>query len=122
VDPDPGERKHDSHQMSVASDQIYDAYALRAQSVFEDVGTRVANFGFLPVTWVYDSWGFFGAGVGTGSQGMQHFGGWDLVNNGAAEAGLGKIMLELGVPGLFVMAWLGYSMLRYVNRILDHVV
>jgi hypothetical protein len=122
VEAEPGERKYDSHHLTVASDQIYEAYALRARSVFEDVGTRVAEFGFQPVTWVYDSWGFLGAGLGTGSQGVQHFGGDELINRGAAEAGLGKITLELGIPGVLIFAWLAYAMVRYVNRTLDHLV
>jgi len=120
IDADPGERKYASHRLSVASDALYEAYTLRAQSVFEDVGERVANFGFVPVTWAYDQWGFFGAGVGAGSQGTQHFVG-DMINRGAAEGGLGKIMLELGIPGLVLVAWLGYAMLRYVNQILEYL-
>jgi hypothetical protein len=120
VDADPGERNYASHHLTVASDELYDAYMLRARSVFEDIGDRVANFGFVPVTWAYDQWGFFGAGVGAGSQGIQHFVG-DMINRGAAEGGLGKIMLELGVPGLIVIAWLAFAILGYVNETLDYL-
>jgi hypothetical protein len=120
VDSDSGERKYDSHRMTVASDAVYEAYTLRSQSVFEDVGDRVATFGFAPITWAYDQWGFFGAGVGAGSQGTQHYVG-DMINRGAAEGGLGKIMLELGVPGLVLIAWLSYAILHYVNQTLNYV-
>jgi hypothetical protein len=121
VDADPGERVYASHRLAVDSDDVFVAYALRARSVIEDVGDRVSGFGIRPVAWAYDQWGFFGAGVGAGSQGTQHFGGWELVNGGAAEGGLGKIMLELGVPGLVVVVWLGTAMVRYVGRTLDYV-
>jgi hypothetical protein len=36
------------------------------------------------------------------------------VNAGAAEGGLGKITLELGIPGLFLIGWIGFLFLRYV--------
>jgi hypothetical protein len=120
--PDPGERVYASHQLTVASDQIYEAYALRARSVFEDVGDRVVGLGFQPVAWTYDTWGMFGAGLGAGSQGTQHFGGDALVNRGAAETGLGKIVFELGIPGLGVVAWLLFAMVRYIGRTLDYLV
>jgi hypothetical protein len=121
VAPDPGERVYGSHQLTVASDDVYSAYTLRARSVFEDVGDRVSGFGIQPVFWAYDQWGFFGAGLGAGSQGTQQFGTSELVNNGAAEGGLGKIMLELGVPGLVVIAWLAFAMVRYIGRTLDYL-
>lgn len=121
VDADPGERVYGSHRLVVASDDVFEAYALRARSVVEDVGERVSGFGIQPVAWAYDQWGFFGAGIGAGSQGTQHFGGWELVNGGAAEGGLGKVMLELGVPGLVVVVWLGLAMVRYIGRTLDYV-
>ena len=37
---------------------------------------------------------------------------------GAAEGGLGKITLELGIPGLFVMGWLAISVFRQLWRIM----
>ena len=71
--------------------------------------------------WAYDQWGFWGAGVGTGSQGAYYFGAWDLVNGGAAEGGVGKVALELGFPGLSVVAWFAYALVRYLGRILDYL-
>lgn len=53
--------------------------------------------------------GWFGSGAGSGSQGAQHFGaGADLVGI-AAEGGVGKIVAELGVPGLMFVIWLGLA-------------
>ena len=36
----------------------------------------------------------------------------------AAEGGLGKITLELGIPGLFVMGWCAILFIRYLWRII----
>jgi hypothetical protein len=65
--------------------------------------------------WAYESFGLFGAGLGTGTQGAQHFG---AVDTGAAEGRLGKITVELGIPGLFVMGWLAILLLRHLWRIM----
>ena len=45
-----------------------------------------------------------------------------MLNRGAAEGGLGKLTLELGVPGLLVVSWLGYAMARYVSSTLEYLV
>jgi O-antigen ligase len=68
--------------------------------------------------WTYDKYGLFGAGLGTGTQGTQHFGGGGAVGSGAAEGGLGKITLELGIPGLFVMGWIAIVIFRYLWQIM----
>jgi hypothetical protein len=67
--------------------------------------------------WAYDSFGLFGAGLGAGTQGTQHFGGGGALA-GAAEGGLGKITLELGVPGLFVIGWIAIWIFRYLWQIM----
>jgi hypothetical protein len=63
--------------------------------------------------------GFFGSGAGIGSQGAQHFGGGVSRVGGAAEGGLGKVLAELGVPGLALFLWLLIALLRYLKWILD---
>jgi hypothetical protein len=93
----------------------YSAYIRRSQDVFQAVGSRFVELGIAPVMWAYGSYGFFGAGLGVGTQGTQHFGGG---GEGAAEGGLGKITLELGVPGLFIMGWVAISLVRYLWRIM----
>ena len=95
----------------------YDVYVGRAKTVFEDIPSRVVELGIAPVKWAYDSFGFFGAGLGVGTQGTQYFGGGGAIA-GAAEGGLGKITLELGIPGLFVIAWLAISILRHLWQIM----
>jgi hypothetical protein len=84
----------------------YSVYVERSKSVFEDVPTRFVELGIAPVMWAYDTFGLFGGGLGVGSQGTQYFGG-GIIGAGAAEGGLGKITIELGIPGLFVTGWLG---------------
>lgn len=76
----------------------------------------VGEFGFI----VADN-GVLGAGAGTGSQGAQHFGGGAALVGTAAEGGLGKVLAELGIPGLVLLVWLAVALARYVWRILLHV-
>lgn len=121
VQSDPGDRNFRSHELSVAPDQIYQAYALRTRSVVEDIPDRISQLGLQPVKWVVDQYGWFGAGLGTGSQGAQHFGADEALDRGAAEGGLGKLTLELGVPGLLVAVWLAFAMARYVWRVLGYL-
>jgi hypothetical protein len=95
----------------------YALYVERSQSVFRDVPSRFVELGIAPVMWAYDSFGLFGAGLGIGTQGSQHFGAEAGVA-AAAEGGLGKITVELGIPGLFVMGWLAIVLLRHVWQIM----
>jgi len=47
--------------------------------------------------------GWLGAGAGTGSQGAQYFGGGSQLVGYSAEGGLGKVVAELGIPGLLLL-------------------
>ncbi len=96
----------------------YDIYVQRSQSVFKDVPDRITGLGLAPITWAYNRYGLLGAGLGVGSQGTQYFGG---VEQGAAEGGLGKIWVELGAPGLLIVAWLGWALARHLWSILKLV-
>lgn len=62
--------------------------------------------------------GFFGSGAGTGSQGAQHFGGGVALVGGAAEGGIGKLVAELGIPGLAVSILLLYALARSFRELL----
>jgi hypothetical protein len=99
------------------TDTSYTRYVDHTQNAFESVPSRFVELGIAPVMWAYDSFGLFGAGLGVGSQGTQHFGGGGGIA-GAAEGGLGKITLELGIPGLFLMGWIAISVFRYLWRTL----
>lgn len=92
-------------------------YLGRGTSVFEAAPERLSGVGFDALKWVYREDGFFGSGAGTGAQGAQYFGGGVSLVGGAAEGGLGRVMAELGVPGLLLMLWVGIATGRYVWRI-----
>jgi len=95
----------------------FSIYVERSQGAFRDVPSRFVELGIAPVMWAYEGFGLFGAGLGTGTQGAQHFGAEAAVA-GVAEGGLGKITLELGIPGLFVMGWFAISLFRHIWRIM----
>jgi len=96
----------------------YSFYVQRSEGAFQDVPSRFVELGIAPIMWAYDSFGVFGAGLGAGTQGTQHFGGGGDIA-AAAEGGLGKITLELGIPGLFVMGWFAILLFRYLWRIMQ---
>jgi hypothetical protein len=95
----------------------YDLYVLRTRSVFGDIPGRFVELGVAPITWAYNYFGLLGGGAGIGSQGVQHLAEFES-HIGAAEGGLGKIMLELGLPGLVVIAVLGWTLYRHCWRLL----
>jgi hypothetical protein len=95
----------------------YSRYLARTESVFEDVPSRIVELGLAPIMWAYDTYGLLGAGLGAGTQGTQYFGGGTAdTGAAAAEGGLGKITLELGLPGLFVTGWLALSLFQLFWR------
>ena len=79
-------------------------YLSRSSGVFGDIQERFTGLGIAPVSWAYTRTGFFGAGVGVGTQGVQHLGNFSSLVGGAAEGGLGRLMVELGAPGLVLIA------------------
>ena len=115
MNPDQGDGTYASQRVSQETENVFGKYSKRAQTVFEDVPRRVMGSdpacvlgGFRPC--------LVGAGLGVGSQGAQHFG---VEASGATEGGLGKITVELGVPGLLVVSWLMFASIRYIWRVLS---
>ena len=113
--PDQGDGSYASERVARSERTGFSKYSERAQTVFQEVPKRVVDLGVMPVSWAIESNGWLGAGLGVGSQGAQHFG---AQTNGAAEGGLGKLTVELGVPGLIVAGWLLVAFARYVWRVL----
>jgi hypothetical protein len=109
------ELTEEDRQSTRPQDVSYSIYVERARGVFGDAPARLVELGLAPVMWAYEEFGLFGIGLGTGTQGTQHFGGESMA---AAEGGLGKIMTELGIPGLLLMAWLGAAIFRHLWRIM----
>ena len=68
--PDAGES--DTKYLRLDPGERYEHYTARSQSVFEDVPKRFDDLGLQPVIWAVNGFGLFGAGLGTGSQGVQH--------------------------------------------------
>lgn len=92
--------------MKVENAQRLEGYALRGQSVFADLPKRVNNVGWQPLVWSVDTFGWLGAGLGSGSQGTNEIVEAHNIDRWGAEGGLGKIAMELGIPGLLVVVWL----------------
>ncbi len=112
VDPDPSDR-FDSSTYQLAPGERYKGYAVRGSTVFEDAPQRFAQLGVGPISYIVQRAGWLGAGVGTASQGVTIAEAAEL-NRGAAEGGIGKVTMELGVPGLLLVAWLAWALVRYV--------
>ena len=91
-------------------------YVERTKTVFEDAPERLRALGLGSISWALQRYGPLGGGAGIASQGAQHFGGG---GSGAGEGGLGKITAELGLPGLFLVGWIGLALVRYVRLVVS---
>lgn len=105
-----------------------DPYMTRGGTVFGDVWERFERLGLASVGWALAQAGPWGVGAGAVSQGTQYFGGASWAIRGAAEGGLGKIIVELGVIGLLLIVLAGIRVahsvrqsVRVVVRSGDHV-
>jgi hypothetical protein len=109
---------------NLRSNEHSSAYAVGAETTREEVSQRLEGGMFLTI----DQFGILGAGLGTATQGVYHV----LQNNHAVvnpydpppnlpstwqEGGLGKLAIELGVPGLVTAAFLIFAALRTMLRI-----
>ena len=90
-------------------------YFARGASVYTDASSRFIDLGLGPLTWAYNRVGLFGGGLGIASQGSHLFN-LSGIAGGAGEGGLGKVMAELGLPGLVAIAWLMSSIAVYLNK------
>jgi hypothetical protein len=99
----------------------FDVYLERSATVFSEAEDRFAKLGLGSMGWALTQYGFFGGGVGVASQGGQHFGGGSDRFGGAGEGGLGKIVAELGVPGLALVVWIIGAILVYLRRLVLQV-
>ncbi len=118
ITPDPGDFKYAVQTSSYSSENNANIITDRTQTVFAEVPARIKKLGVEPISWAITEAGWLGAGLGVGSQGAQHFG---AKGSGAAEGGLGKLTLELGVPGLLLFVWLFAVFARYIWRLLSYL-
>jgi hypothetical protein len=93
-------------------------YAERGDSVYGDAWERFYTLGLGSMVNAIEAVGFFGHGAGVVSQGGQYFG-VDEELAGAGEGGLGKIVVELGVPGLIVLTWIMFVVGRAIRELLS---
>jgi hypothetical protein len=96
-------------------------YAIRGQSGFSNLPERLDELGVRPVLWSIDHFGWLGAGLGTGTQGAQAVVEQHNIYRGAAEGGLGKITMELGVPGLLIVGWFFVALWKHIRGKLVHL-
>jgi hypothetical protein len=106
-----------STQLTRESESRWNPYIERGLSVVGDAPERLNQMIGDQLYWVVLENGFFGKGAGTGAQGAQHFGGGMEIVGGGAEGGLGRILAELGVPGLLVSLWLAFAVTRQLLRL-----
>lgn len=62
------------------------------------------------------TFGIMGAGLGTATQGVRHLLGRDD-NVGWQEGGLGKLAIEVGLPGVLAVAFVGWTLIRTLLRV-----
>ena len=89
-------------------------YYRRGMSVGEDAPGRLNLMTIKTFRWIIHQNGFFGSGAGTGSQGARFFGGGTSLVGLAAEGGLGKVLAELGIPGLLLILWLAGNLFNHL--------
>lgn len=80
----------------------FSAFLERGNTVWTDVISRLTSFGTSTVAVGIETAGPIGAGIGATAQGAGSLGLGMRGNFGAAEGGLGKITVELGVAGLIL--------------------
>lgn len=107
--------------MHMENAQKIQGYATRGQSVFADLPSRVNDLGVQPVYWAIARFGWLGAGLGTASQGTNEVAEANNIDRGAGEGGLGKIAMELGIPGLLIAVWLVVALAKHLYRQLQVV-
>jgi hypothetical protein len=116
VDPDLVKRQQASDLVPRENAQKIQGYAARGQTVFADLPARINGVGLQPVLAAIDSYGWLGAGLGTGSQGANEVAEAHRLTRWFSEGGLGKVTMELGIPGLMVVVWLVFALGRHVSR------
>lgn len=89
-------------------------YLARGSSVYGDVYERAMEMGVRPISWAIHRVGVFGGGLGIASQGSHLFN-VTAIAGGSGEGGLGKVVVELGIPGLLVSLWLVVAYARYIS-------
>ncbi len=99
---------------------IYGAFVQRAGTVWGDIGERLQRLGVGSLLAGLQASGGLGLGTGAVTQGAGTLGvqGAGQSVSYAAEGGLGKLVIELGVAGLLLALLLAAALIRLFQRIL----
>ncbi|MBD2187085.1 hypothetical protein [Pseudanabaena mucicola] len=104
---------------SILDTDIFDTYTTRGTVSVSDVQDRFSQLGLGSLQWALDRSNWLGFGAGIVSQGSQYVSGEDYsMLAGASEGGLGKIIIELGIPGLILCAVIVYMLIQYLWKTL----
>ncbi len=101
-------------------DQDRAHYVARGTTVFADSGGRLA-LAFDLLRSAVTRGGVIGKGAGVSAQGSQYFGGGVKIVGGAAEAGMGKVVVELGLIGALVVVYLIWCVLEHFRALFRSV-
>jgi len=96
---------------------LLDVYLERGITVFSEAGERLEVMTVGVFGSIVQRNGLLGAGAGTGGQGSQYFGGGTSFVGSSAEGGVGKVLAELGLPGLLAIFWLTFALAKVIVRI-----
>jgi len=99
-----------------SDDEKRGLYTGRSVTVFGDASDRFSTAVDL-ATSAFRRGGVFGKGAGVSAQGAQRFGGGGRIVGGSAEAGMGKLIVELGIPGVLIVIFLLWRLHRYFHRL-----
>lgn len=102
---------------NISSNEETNIYARGAVASREEIAQRLEGGVFE----TFRQFGLMGAGLGTATQGVRHLLGTD-VNIGWQEGGLGKLAIEVGLPGIIailLIAWVVGNILLKLTRIGD---
>lgn len=92
-------------------------YLERGVTILAESADRLEHMTVRQFGTILERNGILGSGAGTGAQGAQYFGGGAELVGSAAEGGLGKILAELGVPGILALSWLAVAFARVLRRL-----
>ena len=98
----------------------YDLYIERASGVFGDISERGKTLGVGAVVSAVRKHGLVGMGAGTAGQGAR-FSGKALGYHYEAEGGLGRLVVELGLLGLLVVAGVLVAFTFYLFRVVRYL-
>ena len=99
----------------------YELFLKRGTTVIGDAPERATGVGVGSISWAIREHGFLGSGIGVATSGAQHAAGSGGVLAGTGEAGPGKIISELGLPGMAIILWGLMAMLRHIHWLLGYV-